>query len=211
MNLAELRREYQMASLTETEVDADPFRQFDVWMQQALKASLTEPYAMILATATPEGKPSARTVLLRGYDAGGFRFFTNYQSRKGQELAANPWATLLFFWAELERQIRIEGRVEKTTDAVSDAYFQSRPRESRLSALASAQSEVIPNRQVLEERMKALDFQYPGDVIPRPPHWGGYQLIADSFEFWQGGPHRLHDRIRYVRQEGGWRIERLSP
>lgn len=212
MELADLRNDYGRLELRERDVDPDPFRQFDQWMKQAMTSGLQEPNAVALATATPDGKPSVRMVLLRGVDADGFRFFTNYQSRKGQELAANPHAALLFFWPVLERQVRIEGRVVLASPEESDAYFQSRPLGSRLSAVASPQSQVIPDRNCLEERIKILEAQYPDEVVPRPPYWGGYRVIPVSFEFWQGGPNRLHDRLRYLPAgDGTWRIERLGP
>jgi pyridoxamine 5'-phosphate oxidase len=167
---------------------------------------------MTLATVGAEGRPSARVVLLRKLDERGFCFFTNYESRKGQELAQNPWAALLFWWGRLERQVRIEGQVERLSEAESDAYYHSRPKGSRLGAWASAQSQVIANRQVLEEKLAALEAEYAHTEPPRPSFWGGYRLVPTLFEFWQGGPHRLHDRIRYLRQEdGSWQIERLSP
>jgi pyridoxamine 5'-phosphate oxidase len=173
---------------------------------------LYEPNAMTLATVGADNRPSARIVLLRQVDERGFCFFTNYESRKGHELAANPWAALLFWWGRLERQVRIEGQVEQMSEAESDAYYQSRPTGSRLGAWASAQSEVIANRQVLEDKLAELEREYADREPPRPPFWGGYRLVPAMFEFWQGGPHRLHDRLRYLRQEDGlWRIERLAP
>ncbi|RMF92230.1 MAG: pyridoxamine 5'-phosphate oxidase [Nitrospinota bacterium] len=198
--------------LDEADLDADPFRQFQQWFAEAVAAQLPLPHAMILATATPEGKPSARTVLLKGFDEKGFVFYTNYESRKGIELAANPWAALVFYWAALERQVRIEGRVEKVSPSESDAYFRSRPWKSRLSAWASPQSRVIPDRQTLESEMETLMLTYQDQEVPRPPYWGGYRLYPLSIEFWQGHPDRLHDRLRYRRCEGGgWQIERLAP
>ena len=218
MELADLRNDYGRLELRETDIDPDPFRQFDAWMQQAVASGIAEPNAVALATATPDGKPSLRMVLLRGVDKNGFRFFTNYQSRKAQELASNPYAALLCFWQALERQVRIEGRVVLATPEESDAYFQSRPFGSRLSAVASPQSQVIPDRTCLEERVKILEAQYPDQVVPRPPYWGGYRVIPSSFEFWQGGPNRLHDRLRYTLAapnatgpDAFWRVERLGP
>jgi pyridoxamine 5'-phosphate oxidase len=198
--------------LREADVDPDPFRQFRCWLDQAITARLHEPFAMTAATATADGRPSARTVLLRGFDEQGFVFYTDYESRKGRELAANPRVALLFHWAELERQVRIEGTVERTTAQESDRYFASRPWESRLSASASKQSEVVANRELLERRVAELRSLYADGNVPRPPNWGGFRVIPCSFEFWQGGPNRLHDRLRYYPlAEGGWGLERLSP
>lgn len=212
MDIANMRKEYIGGGLFEADVDADPLRQFEKWFEQAMTAQLPEPNAMTLATATPDGQPSARTVLLKGIDASGFTFFTNYDSRKGREIAANANAALLFFWPELQRQVRIEGTVERVAEAESDAYFRSRPLGSRLGACASQQSEVIPGRDVLEARVRELLQRYPDGNVPRPPHWGGYRVRPVSIEFWQGRPDRLHDRLRYQRmQPDGWRLERLSP
>jgi pyridoxamine 5'-phosphate oxidase len=212
MTLIDLRREYSRQGLREEDADPDPIRQFRVWIEQALAAQLPEPNAMTLATATPDGRPAVRVVLLRGYDERGFVFYTNYDSRKGQELAANPRAALALYWAELERQIRIEGHVERVTPKESDDYFQTRPWESRLGAWASRQSSVIPDRAFLEREMEQLKARFPDGHVPRPPHWGGYRVVPASIEFWQGRPGRLHDRLRYLRQEGGdWLRQRLSP
>lgn len=210
-SVAELRREYTRAGLNETDVDADPIRQFGAWFEQALAAQLPEPNAMTLATVGADGLPSARIVLLKGYDAAGFVFHTNYESRKGKELAAHPFAALVFFWSELERQVRIEGKVERLPAAESDAYFQSRPLGSRLSAWASRQSEPVANRETLEQELEEMSQRFQGGDVLRPPFWGGLRLRPDAIEFWQGGSNRLHDRLRYRPGAAGWRIERLSP
>ncbi len=207
-----MRKEYARASLREADVDPDPIRQFGAWFREAEAAAVPEPYAMTLATADGRGRPSARVVLMRGCDDRGFAFFTNYDSRKGRELVANPFAALVFFWHELERQVRVEGRVERTSEAESDAYFHARPPGARIGAWASLQSEVVPSREALEARMRGIERRFPEGDIPRPPHWGGYRVVPDVVEFWQGRPNRLHDRLRYRRGEGGgWLIERLSP
>ena len=211
-SLAELRKNYSLGSLDVADVDRNPFRQFDAWFAQAVDAKLPEPNTMTLATVDSRGRPSARIVLIKGVDERGFMFFTNYESRKGRELADNPHASLLFYWIELERQVRIEGTVVKASAAESDQYYESRPLGSRIGAWASEQSQVIESRAVLEAREKAISAQY-GEHPPRPPHWGGYRLIPDAMEFWQGRPSRLHDRLLYTRAvEGGdWQIARLSP
>jgi pyridoxamine 5'-phosphate oxidase len=211
MTIADMRREYTVRGLNEADALADPVEQFRVWFQQAAAAGVPDANAMTLATATPDGRPSARVILLKHFDAGGFAFFTNYHSRKGRELTANPVAALLFFWPELERQVRIEGGVGLVSAEESDAYFRNRPRESRLGACASPQSDVIPGREVLDRQVAELARQYPGDDVPRPPHWGGYRLVPDQFEFWQGRPSRLHDRLCYVPRAGGWQVQRLAP
>jgi pyridoxamine 5'-phosphate oxidase len=204
--------EYRRGRLLESEVDSNPFVTFGEWYQGAQAAEIYEPNAMTLATVGAQGHPSARIVLLRKLDERGFCFFTNYESRKGHELADNPWAALLFWWGRLERQVRVEGQVERLSEAESDDYYHSRPLGSRLGAWASPQSQVIANRQFLEEQLAALEKEYADHAPPRPPFWGGYRLVPTVFEFWQGGPHRLHDRLRYQRQgDGSWHIERLAP
>ena len=207
-----LRREYTDAGLDEQDLDANPFKQFGKWFQEAINAKIDLPDAMTLATATSNGIPSARIVLLRGHDERGFVFYTDYESQKGKELAKNPNAALVFYWRELDRQVRITGRVSKVSRENSQNYFQSRPVDSRLAALASRQTEVIPDRKVLEERFKQLAAQYQDEEIPLPSEWGGYRLSPNMIEFWSGRPSRLHDRLRYTRQPNdNWRIERISP
>lgn len=201
-----------MTELTEENVSPDPFLQFERWFDAALQAGLPEPEAMTLATATQDGAPSARMVLLKGFDQRGFVFYTNYESRKGVELADNPRAALVFFWVELHRQIRIEGRVSRVSDQESDAYFQSRPRGSQIAAVASAQSRVLSSREELDRAVEELTLRYEGSAVPRPPRWGGFRLRPSRFEFWQGRPNRLHDRLRYLPSaDGDWRLERLAP
>jgi pyridoxamine 5'-phosphate oxidase len=211
-NVADLRKDYQFQGLSETDADRNPFKQFQVWFDQALAAQLPEPNAMTVATVTKSGKPRARVVLLKNFDERGFVFYTNYHSHKGQELADNPQAAIAFWWAELERQVRIEGRVLKVSDRESDEYFHSRPFNSRLGAWASEQSQVIESREVLEQRLQDLKTKYENQDIPRPPHWGGFRVIPTAIEFWQGRPSRLHDRLLYsLLDDGSWQIERLSP
>jgi pyridoxamine 5'-phosphate oxidase len=210
MDIADLRKSYERDALDETASAADPLDQFDRWLQQALTARLPEPNAMTLATVGPDGRPSTRVVLIKGYDARGIVWYTNYLSRKGREIDARPCAALQFHWVELERVVRIEGAVEKTDDAESDAYFASRPLDSRLGAWASPQSEVIASRAVLVANA-AREAARHGLNPPRPPHWGGFRLVPDCWEFWQGRKSRLHDRLRYRLDAGRWVRERLAP
>ena len=206
-----MRREYAREALAEADVDADPVVQFGRWFEQAEQAGLLEPTAMTLATAPPDGRPAAPMVLLRGVDERGFCFYSNYESRKGVELAANPRAALVFWWGELERQVRIEGPVAPTSRAESEAYFHSRPPGSQLSAAASPQSRVIQDRAVLERRVAELATGSADGQVPLPDFWGGYRLTHEVVEFWQGRPNRLHDRLRYRRAGDGWKVERLAP
>jgi pyridoxamine 5'-phosphate oxidase len=212
MDPAQLRVEYQRASLDERDVDRNPLRQFARWFEEAVAARVPEPNAMTLATVGADGRPAARIVLLKELDARGFCFYTNYDSRKGRDLAADARAALVFFWIELERQVRVEGITECEESAESDAYFALRPRMSRLGAWASPQSMPIPNRAALDQRFAAVAARYPEEQdVPRPPNWGGYRLLPDRFEFWQGRHSRLHDRIAYHRDAENWLIERLAP
>ncbi len=210
MSIADLRQEYMLAGLSEAEAQRDPMAQFERWFREALDAGVPLANAMTLATVTAEGAPDARIVLLKGVESGGFVFYTNYASRKGLQLARQPAACLVLLWTPLERQVRIEGVAEKVPVADSDAYFQSRPLGSRLSAWASSQSEPVADRETLERALAAMEERY-GTEPPRPPHWGGYRLTPHAIEFWQGRENRLHDRLLYRRRNGGWTIERLAP
>jgi pyridoxamine 5'-phosphate oxidase len=210
--IAALRRDYMQRGLTEADLDPDPFRQFAVWFSEAVESKvILEPNAMILSTVSPEGQPRGRFVLLKGFSEEGFCFFTNYRSFKAQHLDANPHASLTFGWLEMERQVCIEGRVSKTSRAAVEAYFQTRPRGSRLGAWASPQSEIIPGRAVLEARLEEVNRRFLDDEVPAPPEWGGYCLAPELIEFWQGRTNRLHDRIRYRKDGLSWATERLGP
>jgi len=210
-DLAALRQEYSRHELSRSSVATDPFEQFAIWFNESVEADIFEPNAMHLGTSSADGVPSGRTVLLKGFDADGFTFFTNYNSRKGRELIANPNCYLHFFWKELERQVFIRGVAAKTSEAASDEYFARRPYQSQIGAIASEQSSIIDSRKVLEARFEELKAQYPEGSVPRPEHWGGFRVTPAEFEFWQGRPSRLHDRIQYRLTDGEWRIQRLSP
>ena len=212
MGLANLRKDYSLSGLLEKDLARDPFRQFEKWFQEAEAAKIAEPNAMVCALADAAGRPSSRIVLLKGFDGRGFVFYTNYDSRKGRELAANPRASLLFPWVAIERQVIIEGTVTRLSREESAAYFHSRPIPSQLAAWASAQSTIIPNRAALEDAYKAVEKKHAGQEVPLPPHWGGYRVSPETVEFWQGRRSRLHDRLRYRREKNGdWIIERLAP
>ncbi len=207
-----LRTSYERAELTEAQVDPNPFNQLERWLQDAIESQVIEPNAMCLATVDAQGHPDARFVLLRGLDERGLVFYTNSQSAKGQQLAHCPYAALVFWWGALERQVRIQGRVEVVAPEEADAYFATRPRGHQLSAWVSQQSTVVPSREWLEARLAEVEREFEGKPVPRPPYWLGYRVVPDTFEFWQGRPNRLHDRLRYTRQpDGSWRIERLAP
>ena len=211
-DLAAIRKDYRLQSLLEKDVDADPLKQFEKWFQQAMNSGIEEPNAMTLATSTTNGKPSGRIVLLKGIKENGFVFFTNYNSKKGKQIHDNPFACLVFFWKELERQVTIEGEIKKVSDQESDEYFATRPIESRIGAWSSPQSKVIQNRETLEKNVSFFTNKYQSQNIPRPPHWGGYILIPTLIEFWQGGAGRLHDRLQYsIDTTNSWIIERLAP
>lgn len=206
-----LRLEYSKEILDEKMVNSNPIVQFDLWMKEALNADIPEPHAMNVSTVSKEGKPSSRIVLLRNFSENGFVFYTNYNSKKGNDISENNCAAINFFWPQLERQIRIEGKLQKVDSKISDEYFASRPHDSQLGAWASNQSEVLKNRQELEEKFEALEKKFAGINVPRPEHWGGYCLVPDSIEFWQGRPSRIHDRIKFTSVNNEWKIERLSP
>lgn len=211
-DLSAIRKEYRLHSLLESDVDSNPVKQFEKWWQQAIESGIEEPNAMTLATCTHDGKPSARIVLLKEIKENGFVFFTNYESKKGRELHENPFASLVFFWKELERQVRIDGTIEKIPAKESDDYFSSRPIESRIGAWSSSQSQVIKNREVLDHNVSFFTEKFKDQPIPRPENWGGYILFPSLVEFWQGRPGRLHDRIQFISNEkDSWLIERLSP
>ncbi len=211
MTIADLRREYASRALTDADAHEDPIQQFSVWFGEALKSELLDANAMTLATATPDGSPAARIVLLKGFDEAGFVFFTNYESHKARQLEQNPRAALLLFWAELERQVRVTGAVKKTSAQESETYFQSRPFESQIGAWASDQSRTVTNRAVLESKYAGLAATYAGGVVPLPPFWGGYRVVPETIEFWQGRKSRLHDRLVYTRHGHTWTRSRLAP
>jgi pyridoxamine 5'-phosphate oxidase len=210
-SIADLRKNYTFGGLSEESAGADPVALFRSWFDAALAAELSEPNAFTLATVGPDGSPSARIVLLKGVDDRGFTFFTNYDSRKGREIAGNPRVAMVFLWHQFERQVRVEGRAERVSPEESDEYYHVRPLGSRLGAWASPQSEIIPGREILERQQAELAAHYPDGNVPRPPQWGGYRVVPDAVEFWQGRPNRLHDRIRFRRADGGWMKERLAP
>lgn len=211
-DISSLRRVFDQEALTEQDLAENPFDQFSIWFDQAVENEPFDPNAMTLSTISPENRPASRIVLLKGIDSRGFVFYTNYQSEKGMHLAGNPFASIVFWWGQKQRQVRIDGTVERISPQQSEEYFHSRPIESQIGAWVSKQSAVIPDREWLEQRYDQFSEQFAGDdPIPRPPHWGGYRIVPDLFEFWQGQPSRLHDRFRYVVEGGKWNIERLSP
>jgi pyridoxamine 5'-phosphate oxidase len=209
--ISDLRHDFSRDGVADISAESAPFEQFELWLAEAVDKNLNDPNAMVLSTATKGGRPSSRVVLLKGFDETGFVFYTNYDSRKAAEIAANHHAALLFYWAETGRQVRIEGTIEKVSPEMSDAYFASRPRASRIGAVISPQSSVIENREVLEHKYAALDREYAEREIERPANWGGYVVVPEVFEFWQGRESRLHDRLRYTKTTSGWRVERLAP
>lgn len=211
MSIADIRTDYRRHAFSEQDAADDPIAQFTTWFDEAVRAEVMEPNAMCLATATPDAYPSARMVLLKGVDARGFVFYTDYRSRKGRELADNPGAALCFFWPELERQVRVTGAVQRVSRAESDAYFQSRPLPSRIGAWSSVQSSVLPSREVLEAEVEAVTQRFAAGEVPLPEHWGGFRVVPEEIEFWQGRSSRLHDRIQYRREAGTWVKRRLSP
>lgn len=209
--IANIRYEYSLKGLHETDLDSNPVKQFNKWFEEVLQSGISEPNAMLLSTVSG-GRPAGRIVLLKGVDESGFSFYTNYESKKGRDMEENPQVAITFFWKELERQVRIEGRIEKTSAKDSDDYFAVRPRGSQIGAWVSHQSEAIVSREFLEQKQKEYEEKFEGQTVPRPPHWGGYRVIPDYVEFWQGRPSRLHDRMAYTIAEGNvWKIERLSP
>ena len=212
MPTTDQRHDYLKDALDESAVDPDPIRQFHDWYEAAKASAISEPYAMTLSTASATGRPSSRIVLMRSFDDRGFVFFTNYRSRKGREIGENPFASLVFFWQSMERQVRVEGRVERATEVESDDYFRGRPLGSKLGAWVSNQSGVVAGREALEAEMKAIQARFPDEEIPRPSHWGGYRVIPEAVEFWQGRRSRLHDRLVYRKSpDGAWKVERLAP
>ena len=210
-DIAAIRKDYRLQTLLEKDVNANPIQQFEIWWQQAKESNIEEPNAMTLATCNKNGRPSARIVLLKGIHENGFIFYTNYDSRKGKEIDENPFVSIVFFWKELERQIRIEGNIKKITAQENDAYFASRPMASRIGAWSSPQSQVIPSRDILEKKMAENTERFQSNEITRPENWGGYTVMPAVVEFWQGRPGRLHDRLQYTISNGGWKIERLAP